>query len=155
MTASSALRASDADREAVAAILREHYATGRLTLEEFQLRLDGAFAARTGADLARLIRDLPAAAASPLPWPPATPAPGNRRERQDSTAGQAAGRMWPVSLLRVAMLLVVLIALLALSRPFWFLPRPLVLLLAMLAFAFRWLRRAMGRGRVARGRRRF
>src|SRR5262249_35742461 len=45
------LLVSDADRERVAAQLREHYEAGRLTLDEFQERLDEAHAARTGADL--------------------------------------------------------------------------------------------------------
>ncbi|HUA30142.1 MAG TPA: DUF1707 domain-containing protein, partial [Streptosporangiaceae bacterium] len=36
------LRIGDAEREAAAASLREHYAQGRLTLEEFNERLDAA-----------------------------------------------------------------------------------------------------------------
>lgn len=53
------LRAGDADREAAAATLREHYAQGRLSLEEFNERLDGAFAATTVSQLSQLTRDLP------------------------------------------------------------------------------------------------
>jgi Domain of unknown function (DUF1707) len=34
------MRIGDADREATVASLREHYATGRLSLEEFNQRLD-------------------------------------------------------------------------------------------------------------------
>ncbi|MGH3404624.1 MAG: DUF1707 SHOCT-like domain-containing protein, partial [Streptosporangiaceae bacterium] len=45
------LRISDADREATAASLREHYALGRLSLEEFNQRLSAAFAAVTQRDL--------------------------------------------------------------------------------------------------------
>jgi hypothetical protein len=41
------LRASDAERERVAASLREHCAAGRLTLEELSERLDEAYRART------------------------------------------------------------------------------------------------------------
>jgi uncharacterized membrane protein len=41
------LRIADADRDAAAAFLREHYAQGRLTLEEFNQRLDAVFAATT------------------------------------------------------------------------------------------------------------
>jgi hypothetical protein len=41
------MRASDADRDRSAAALSGHYAAGRLTLEEFQERLDRAFAAKT------------------------------------------------------------------------------------------------------------
>ena len=53
------VRVGDADREAVAAQLREHYADGRLTLEELNERLDQAFAAKTKADLNTVMRDLP------------------------------------------------------------------------------------------------
>jgi len=57
-----ALRASDADREAAVASLREHLAEGRLTLDEFTERIDLAYRARTHAELDELSRDLPAAA---------------------------------------------------------------------------------------------
>ena len=56
------VRVGDADREAVAAQLREHYADGRLTHEELNERLDQTFAARTKADLNTVMRDLPHAA---------------------------------------------------------------------------------------------
>lgn len=53
------MRVSDAEREATATELREHYAAGRLTLEELNERLDKAFAAKTRADLNALMADLP------------------------------------------------------------------------------------------------
>jgi hypothetical protein len=53
------VRVGDADRDAVAAQLREHYADGRLTLDELNERLDQAFAAKTRADLTTVLRDLP------------------------------------------------------------------------------------------------
>jgi Domain of unknown function (DUF1707) len=53
------VRIGDADREAVAAQLREHYADGRLTLDELNERLDQTFAAKTKADLDVVLRDLP------------------------------------------------------------------------------------------------
>jgi len=56
------VRVGDADREAVAAQLREHYADGRLTLEELNERLDQTFAAKIKADLNTVMRDLPQAA---------------------------------------------------------------------------------------------
>lgn len=56
------LRASDADREAVAERLREAAGDGRLDLEELQERLDLAFAAKTYGELAPLTADLPDAA---------------------------------------------------------------------------------------------
>ncbi len=57
--AASNIRVGDAEREAVAAQLREHYADGRLTLDELNQRLDQAFAAKTRADLNAVTRDLP------------------------------------------------------------------------------------------------
>ncbi len=53
------VRVGDAERDAVAAQLRDHYADGRLTLDELNERLDLAFAARTKADLNQVMRDLP------------------------------------------------------------------------------------------------
>ena len=55
-----AVRASDAEREHVAVVLRQHAISGRLTLEEFAHRLDLAFEARTRPELEALTRDLPA-----------------------------------------------------------------------------------------------
>jgi hypothetical protein len=54
------LRASDADRDRVAALLREHHAAGRLTADEFQERLTATFAAKTFGELDELMVDLPA-----------------------------------------------------------------------------------------------
>ena len=59
------LLVSDADRERVAGQLREHYEAGRLTLEEFQGRLDEVHAARTESALADVLRQLPGA--KPMP----------------------------------------------------------------------------------------
>jgi len=53
------VRASDADRDAVAERLREAHAEGRLTVEEVGERLDATFAARTLGELRDLTRDLP------------------------------------------------------------------------------------------------
>ena len=52
-------RASDAERDHVADTLRSHAATGRLDPDELEARLESAFAARTRADLAPLVADLP------------------------------------------------------------------------------------------------
>jgi hypothetical protein len=54
------LRASDADRERTAQLLREHHAVGRLTAEEFDERLNKVFAAKTVGELEALVADLPA-----------------------------------------------------------------------------------------------
>jgi uncharacterized protein DUF1707 len=55
------MRVSDAEREATAAELREHYASGRLTFDELNERVDKALAAKTRGDLDALMRDLPSA----------------------------------------------------------------------------------------------
>jgi uncharacterized protein DUF1707/cell wall-active antibiotic response 4TMS protein YvqF len=54
-----ALRASDSDRERTIALLRDHAAVGRLTLEEFTDRMSAAYLARTNDELDKLARDLP------------------------------------------------------------------------------------------------
>jgi hypothetical protein len=59
MPADPRIRASDEDRDRVAAMLREHHAVGRLTVDEFNERLDKAYAARTMGDLDELLTDLP------------------------------------------------------------------------------------------------
>jgi hypothetical protein len=56
------VRVSDADRDFVAAQLREHYAQGRLTLDELNERLGRVFASRTRTDLNAVTSDLPYAA---------------------------------------------------------------------------------------------
>lgn len=56
-----AMRASDADRERVAAILRDAGADGRLAVHELDERLDSAYGAVTRDDLAGLTTDLVAA----------------------------------------------------------------------------------------------
>lgn len=58
--AEAELRASDADRERVAELLRDAYAEGRLTMEEHAERIEAAYEARTFGELAPLTRDLPA-----------------------------------------------------------------------------------------------
>jgi len=54
------LRVSDADREREAAVLREHYAAGRLDSSEFEERLQAVYGARTEGELESLSSDLPA-----------------------------------------------------------------------------------------------
>jgi hypothetical protein len=53
------MRASDADREATAELLRQHYATGRLHTLEFEERISRCFAATTVDQLRELVADLP------------------------------------------------------------------------------------------------
>jgi hypothetical protein len=57
--APDALRASDADRELVAEVLREAAARGRISLDELDERLDRVYAAKTYGELEPVTRDLP------------------------------------------------------------------------------------------------
>jgi DUF1707 SHOCT-like domain len=51
----------DAERTSATSELRQHYDAGRLTLEEFEGRLERVHAARTESDLREAFRQLPAA----------------------------------------------------------------------------------------------
>lgn len=53
------IRASDADRERVVELLRQHSAEGRITSDEFDERMSAAYAAKTMGALAELTTDLP------------------------------------------------------------------------------------------------
>ncbi|MFH9265397.1 DUF1707 domain-containing protein [Streptomyces sp. NPDC017546] len=59
------IRASDADRDRIADILREAMAEGRLTADEHGERIDLVYRAKTVGELQPLIRDLPAPSGSP------------------------------------------------------------------------------------------
>jgi hypothetical protein len=69
------LRASDADRERVADVLRQAAGDGRLTMEELDERLDSVYAAKTYAELEPITKDLPRTAGdrSPAPAPTGDP----------------------------------------------------------------------------------
>lgn len=53
------LRASTADRERAVDVLKAGFAEGRLTKDEYDVRVSQAYAARTYAELAMVISDLP------------------------------------------------------------------------------------------------
>jgi hypothetical protein len=55
------MRVGDAEREAAAAEVREHFASGRLTQDELNQRLDQTLAAKTRGDLNAVFTDLPSA----------------------------------------------------------------------------------------------
>ena len=67
----AAMRASDADRDAVVSDLSEHFQVGRLTAGELDERTGRALAARSWGELRELLADLPAAG-SALRAPAAT-----------------------------------------------------------------------------------
>ena len=70
MASNTRTRASDADRDRIVAALREHLAAGRLTLEEFDERMDKAYAAKTLGELDNLMADLPETGPGQLPSAP-------------------------------------------------------------------------------------
>ncbi|NRQ39899.1 DUF1707 and DUF2154 domain-containing protein [Nonomuraea sp. NN258] len=61
------MRASDADRDRVAAVLGEALANGRLTSVEHADRLEAAYTAKTVGELVPLTRDLPAVSVTSSP----------------------------------------------------------------------------------------
>jgi Domain of unknown function (DUF1707) len=79
------MRVGDAEREAAAAEVREHFASGRLTQDELNQRLDQTFAAKTRGDLNAVFTDLPSAG-----WRDATS--GGAR----TTAGGGYGGRTPI-----------------------------------------------------------
>jgi hypothetical protein len=86
------IRVGDAEREATAQWLRENYAQGRLSLEEFNERLSAAFAAVTQRDLDELTTDLPPVRTpvAPLPEQSAGQGSGPGGGRQHSGIGAFA-----------------------------------------------------------------
>lgn len=61
------VRASDSDREATAEALRRHATAGRLDADELDERMGAALSARTQAELASLLADLPATTGAAAP----------------------------------------------------------------------------------------
>lgn len=61
------MRASDAERSAVADQLSAHFGAGRLDQAEFDERLSRAMAAKTRGELGPLLADLPSLDAAPVP----------------------------------------------------------------------------------------
>lgn len=59
------IRASDADRDRIADILREAMAEGRLTADEHAERVDSVYRAKTVGELEPLVRDLPTPGGTP------------------------------------------------------------------------------------------
>jgi Domain of unknown function (DUF1707) len=102
-TPTGPVRASDADRERAAEVIRDAAAAGRLTLGEADERMAAVYAARYVHDLAPLTADVPA------PAPPARPT-ARRRPLPGYLAGYVAlsillvtiwavtgaGYFWPV-----------------------------------------------------------
>jgi hypothetical protein len=84
------LRAADADRTAVAGVLGEHMAAGRLSLAEYDERLAKAYAAKTYGELSALTADLPTHSPTRLPQP--APAPGAGAGTAGASVARQGGR---------------------------------------------------------------
>lgn len=152
MATPAGMRVGDADREAVASRLREHYAHGRLTLEEFQERLDATFAARTDLDLNRITSDLPHTAA--YPGPLAAVQPSGRQH--DGGGYRQRSRPRSAAFAQLTWLIVVVMIAATLLLPSWFpVPGRIAILLAIFTFGRRIVRRIFGFARMSgSGRRR-
>jgi hypothetical protein len=169
MASQPSLRIGDRERETVAAELREHYAHGRLTLTEFNDRLDAVFASKTQQDLSRITSDLPHARPDvPLPSSgvghahhhvtgrPRADAPSSPRD--DRHGGhhhhRPHGLLTTLVAALMAWLLVFNVILVGLS---WPLPGKLGVLVAVFVVIRGLLRRILGvgrgRGRCGSGRR--
>ena len=136
-----ALRIGDAERDAAAADLGEHYAAGRLTFDELNERLDAVFSSKTLGQLTRIMADLPGSGrlawragpgrangwapagfddAGPFrmserPWPVANSSMAGfqtRGPQAPPTPSDRAGRLAALSLLLLAMLIWLFTALL-------------------------------------------
>jgi hypothetical protein len=111
MATDDTIRASDVDREAVVATLREAYTAGRLTLDEFDERMAAAYAGKTWGDLRELTVDLPVQPAlgtdipgrepAPAPSPSSSPALPSSAPKADPEPRPPAGppRRSPVAIL--------------------------------------------------------
>ena len=111
-------RVGDAEREAVAGQLREHYAARRLTMDDFRARLDAAYSATTPRELALVTADLPSAGAD---WPGARSPSGSGPVRASGSCRPSRTRRRHrrrlVSLLVFAALVAGSVALLAWGLP--------------------------------------
>jgi DUF1707 SHOCT-like domain len=114
------LRAADVDREFVAERLRSALNEGRLTLTEYDDRLQETYAARTYGDLKALLTDLPEA--TPPGRSQMTPASSHEAVHASGSDARGHGRKWVAaqwsSWITVACILVVIWALSG-GHSFW------------------------------------
>jgi hypothetical protein len=166
------MRVSDAEREAAAAELREHFASGRLNQDELDDRLTAVFAAKTRADLNAPFTDLPssghgwASASAPGagqaygsfgpgaqgPGPGASDAYSDWQRRGNAwqaSAGRSIGRIATASVLLWVLFIVGILGVFGIGtgRPFG-----IVLILAAFALLRRLLFMIFGRRRMRGGR---
>jgi Domain of unknown function (DUF1707) len=138
------LRIGDAERDATAARLRESYAQGRLTLDEFNERLSAALAATTERELSQITRDLPHSPVPSARLPQSSPGNGRQRSGYEDRHRTRRPRLFPVFL--VVALLWFLISWIPLLRVFP-VPGKLAIILLIAGLIRGLFRRVFGRGR--------
>ena len=98
------IRISDADRERVAARLREHFAQGRLSSDELDERISAALTAKTIGDLRPIMADLPDhAPVAPYTNRPSSPWAGRRAP----VFYRRGPRLFPLAILALVATLVI------------------------------------------------
>jgi hypothetical protein len=150
------MRVSDAEREAAAAEVREHFASGRLNQDELDERLTSVFAAKTRGDLNALFTDLPsgghgwASASAPGDAYAGSQARGDGRgDTRGGPAWRGVGRFAIVGVLVPMLFLVGILGVFGIGtgRPFG-----IVLIFAAFALLRRLLFMIFGRRRMGGGR---
>jgi hypothetical protein len=139
------LRISDVDRDAAVTALGEHYASGRLTKDEYDERAAQAYAARTASALRPLFADLPE------PHPPTIARPTAQRAARTAyqRTPQVTASPRPGFRVPVLPLLLVLIGIAIVASAPWLVFVGLGLLWFVRGGCGR--RYARGRDRAARG----
>ena len=153
MAAGNEMRVSDADREAAAAELQDHFASGRLNQDELDERLAAAFAAKTRGDLDAIFADLPSSGgwASAAGAAGAHSGPQGHGNAQRAAVGRGIGRLVTASVLVWLLLIVGILGVFGIGTG-----RPVGIVLLVAAFALlrrllfmifgRRMRRGRGRG---------
>jgi hypothetical protein len=153
------MRVSDADREAAAAELQEHFASGRLNQDELDERLAAVFVAKTRGDLDAVFADLPSsggwasagAGAAGTAGAGAHSGPQGQGNAQRAAVGRGIGRLVTASVLVWLLLIVGILGVFGIGTG-----RPVGIVLLVAAFALlrrllfmifgRRMRRGRGRG---------
>jgi len=108
-----ATRIGDVERDAAAQELGDHFAAGRLTIEELHERLSLVLSAHTRGQLLRVMADLPTPhQATFRVAPPPAPTVATSDGQEQDNAGDRAGRVGAIALLLLAILIWLFTALL-------------------------------------------
>jgi hypothetical protein len=111
--ARQATRIGDVERDAAAQELGDHFAAGRLTIEELHDRISLVLSAQTRGQLIRVMADLPTPRQATFRMaPPSTSVLATDSSQEQEDAGDTAGRVGAVALLLLAILIWLFTALL-------------------------------------------